>query len=49
MQSPTFLRTFFCYHPYAKKSQSHNVTREKLHKAPSYQKLVFKMLMKLTP
>jgi len=36
-----FLPKLFC--------QSHNVTREKLRKALSYEKQALKMLMKLTP
>jgi len=43
--APIFLRQYFC----AKKLQSHNLTREKLHEALSYKIVTRKMLMKLTP
>jgi hypothetical protein len=39
----------FGQYPFAKKLQSQNVTREKLHKALSYEKRRRKMLIKSTP
>ncbi len=39
---------FFCQNPFAIKSQSQNVTREKLPEALSYENRSCKMLMKLT-
>jgi hypothetical protein len=47
--SSTFYARFFNQYPFAKKSQSQNVTREKLRKALSYKKFAHKMLMKSTP
>jgi hypothetical protein len=41
---PVFFRS-----PFAKKSQSRTVTKEKLYEALSYKKQAIKMLMKLTP
>jgi hypothetical protein len=47
--SSTFYACFFRLYPFAKKLQSQIVTREKLCKALSFEKLLPKMLMKLTP
>ncbi len=44
----TFYACLLCLYFSAKKLQSRNETREKLHKALSYEKFVGKMLMKLT-
>jgi len=40
---------FFLQYLFAKKLQSHTVTREKLHESLSYENRARKMLMKLTP
>jgi len=42
-----FTRAFFWY-PFAIKSQSQTVIREKLHNSPLYKKRAYKMLVKLT-
>jgi len=47
--STTFYYCHLCQYFCAKKIQSQNVTRDKLHEALSYKKLSSKMLMKLTP
>ncbi len=45
----TFYARFFWRYPFAKKSKSRIVIREKLHNSLSYKKLARKMLPKLTP
>ena len=45
----TFYAHFFCQYFGAKKLQSQNVTREKMHNLLLYEKHARKMLMKLTP
>jgi len=45
--SSTFYPHLFCWYFCAKKLQSQNVTREKLHKTLLYKKFAGKMLMKL--
>jgi hypothetical protein len=42
------LHELFCQYPFAKKSRSQKVTREKLVEALSYKKFVCKMLIELT-
>jgi len=47
--SSTIYAQLFCQYSFAKKSQSQNLTREKLRKVLLYKKLASKMLMKSTP
>jgi len=47
--SPTFYKQHLHQNPYAKKSQSLTVIREKLRKALLYEKVESKILMKLRP
>jgi len=46
--SPTFYARIFCQYPFAKKSQSRSVIREKLQNLLLYKKRARKMLVKLT-
>jgi len=43
------LLELFCQYPFARKSQSQTVIREKRRNSLSYEKLEHEMLMKLTP